>query len=347
MIEQERKRGKVLIATIAAAIASACLLILLFSKDFAGSLYLFFIAPLANSYYLGNLMASMVPLIVAGLGVAFAFESRNFNLGGEGQIYAGALAATLVALLLPESPALGVQLLSCAAAAAAGGLIGAFSGMLKRRLGVDELISSFLASSLIVLLVDYMVTGPLQDPASNFQTTRAIAPATAFAKIFLPSSLSIGIFVALIVSLAGKAVMDKTRFGFELKLCGANGEFAHYAGIDSGRYTLIPMALSGALHGLAGSLMIFGSYYRVMRGFSSGIGWSAIAVSLIAKNNPLALIPAAAFYSYLDSGAKSVMMGSDVSSEIVAIVQAVIFLLITASRLPFIKAFAPKKGGSE
>ncbi len=141
--------------------------------------------------------------------------------------------------------------------------------------------------------------------------------------------------------------MDRTRFGFELKLCGANREFAHCAGIDSGSYTLVPMALSGALHGLAGSLMIFGSYYKVMRGFSSGIGWSAIAVSLIAKNNPLALIPAAAFYAYLDSGAKSVMIGSDVSSEIVAIVQAVIFLLITASRLPFVKAFAPKKGGAE
>ncbi len=136
-------------ATIAAAIASACLLILLFSKDLAGSLYLFFIAPLENFYYLGNLMASMVPLIVAGLGVAFAFESRNFNLGGEGQIYAGALAATLV----PSSSQKPRPLASTSflrGRATAGGLIGAFSGMLKRRLGVDELISSFLASSLIV-----------------------------------------------------------------------------------------------------------------------------------------------------------------------------------------------------
>jgi len=115
MIEQERKRGKVLMATIAAAIASACLLILLFSKDLAGSLYLFFIAPLENFYYLGNLMASMVPLIVAGLGVAFAFESRNFNLGGEGQIYAGALAATLVASS-SQKPRPWRPLLSCAAA---------------------------------------------------------------------------------------------------------------------------------------------------------------------------------------------------------------------------------------
>ncbi|HWR10295.1 MAG TPA: ABC transporter permease [Rectinemataceae bacterium] len=335
MSESGRKRGGVILFTILAALSSACLLLFLFSDSFADSLSLFFIAPLANRYYLGNLIAAMVPLIVAGLGIAFAFESRNFNLGGEGQIYSGALAATLIALSFPESPALGVQLLSCAAAGAAGGLIGGLSGTLKRRLGVDELISSFLISSLVVLLVDFLITGPLQDPASNFQTTRAVAPALVFAKIFLPSSLSTGLIVALFASLAGKAVMDRTRFGFELKLCGSSREFARYAGIDSGIYTLLPMVLSGALHGLAGALMVFGSYHKVMRGFSSGIGWSAIAVSLIARNNPLALIPAAAFYAYLDSGAKSVMLGSEVSSEIVAIVQAVIFLLITATALPF------------
>jgi len=335
MSKSSRGRVGILLFTIAAALASACLLLFIFSDSFADSLFLFFVAPLTNRYYLGNLVSSMVPLIVAGLGVAFAFESRNFNLGGEGQIYGGALVATLVALNLPEGSTVVVQLLSCSAAAAAGGLIGGLSGTLKRRLGVDELISSFLISSLAVLFVDFLVTGPFQDPSSNFQTTRAIASSAAFPKIFLPSSLSTGLLIGLLASLAGKAVMDRTRFGFELRLCGANREFARYAGIDSGIYTLLPMALSGALHGLAGALMVFGSYYKVMRGFSSGVGWSAIAVSLIARNNPLALIPAAAFYAYLDSGSKSVMLGSDVSSEIVAIVQAVIFLLITATALPF------------
>lgn len=344
MSRPSARSGRTLLFTIAAALAAACLLLFFLSESFAESLSLFFVAPLTNRYYLGNLAASMVPLIVAGLGVAFAFESHNFNLGGEGQLYAGALAATITALGAPESPVFMVQFLSCAAAAAAGGLIGALSGSLKRRLGVDELISSFLVSSIVVLIVDFLVTGPFQDPASNFQTTRAIPPAAAFAKLLPPSSLSIGIFVALLASLVGKAVMDKTRFGFELKLCGANREFSRYAGIDSGNYTVLSMALSGALHGLAGALMIFGSYGKAMRGFSAGVGWSAIAVSLIARNDPLALIPAAAFYAYLESGSKSVMMGSDVSSEIVAVVQAVIFLLVTASRLPFFKKSGAKAG---
>lgn len=346
MAERTPKGGSVLIFTLLAALASACLLLLAFSQSFGDSLFLFFIAPFANSYYLGSLLASTGPLIVAGLGVAFAFQSRNFNLGGEGQIYAGALAATLVALRFPEGSALGVRLISCAAAAVAGGMIGAFSGTLKRRLGVDELISSFLVSSLVVLLIDYLVTGPFQDPASNFQTTRTIASKLGFAKIFPPSPLSTSLFIALFAAFLGKIAMDRTRFGFELKLCGANSEFARYAGIDSGRYSVLPMALSGALHGLAGALMIFGSYYKTMRGFSGGVGWSAIAVALIAKNNPLGLIPAAAFYAYLESGAKSVMLGSNVPSEIVAIVQAVIFLIVTASRIPFAQIGALKPRGT-
>lgn len=330
-------RGGTLVFTISAALLSSCLLLLFFSESFFDSFLLFFINPLTNRYYLGNMIAFMAPLIVAGLGIAFAFESHNFNLGGEGQLYSGSLAAVLVAIAMKGKPAALIWLFSFAAAAAAGGLIGALSGFLKRRLAVDELISSFLVSSIVVFLVDFLVTGPFQDPFSNFQATRAIPPAAVLPKILPPSSLSTGIFVALLVLLVGKFVLERTRFGFELRLCGANKDFARYAGIDEGVYALVPMFLSGALHGIAGALMIFGSYGRLLRGFSSGVGWSAIAVALIARNKPLALVPAAAFYAYLDSGAKSVMIGAGASPEIVGIIQAVIFLFITAARLPFLK----------
>ena len=330
-------RGNSLVFTLLAALFSSCLLLLFFSESFLDSFALFFINPLTNRYYLGNMIAFMVPLIVAGLGISFAFESHNFNLGGEGQIYAGSFAAVLAALALEEKPVLMIWIVSFAAAAAAGGLIGALSGILKRRLAVDELISSFLVSSIVVLLVDFCITGPFQDPSSNFQATKAIPPAATLPKLLPPSSLSTGIFAALLVSFIGKFILARTRFGFELRLCGANKDFARYAGIDEGLYALVPMLLSGALHGLAGALMVFGSYGRMLRGFSSGVGWSAIAVALIARNNPIALLPAAAFYAYLDAGSKSVMMGAGVSPEMVGIIQAVIFLFITATRLPFFR----------
>jgi simple sugar transport system permease protein len=331
---EKAERLKVLLFTLAGAAIATGLVLLAFAPDFAAALGQFFVSPLVNKYYFGNLLSGMAPLIVAGLGVAVAFSSRNFNLGGEGQIYAGGLAAALVPLVAAGDP-LWVGLLSFAAAAAVGGLLGAFSGFLKRRMGIDELISSFLASAIAILVVDYLIAGPLRDLSSNFQSTAPIPASLSLVKLFPPSSLNGGIFIALAVAGMGKFFFDRTRFGFELKLCGASREFAAYAGIDSGFYTTAPLALSGALHGLAGALLVFGSYGAAIKGFSAGTGWNAIAVALIARNDPLALLPAAFFYSYLQAGAQSVQLGSNVSSEMVAVVQAVILLFVTARSLPF------------
>lgn len=338
-------RAAPLLITIGATVAAAALLLLLVSESFPEALRLFFVAPLANRYYLGNTIAAMAPLIVAGLGIAISFESRSFNLGGEGQIYAGAFVATIVAVGMVNAPAPLAVAASCGAAILAGGLIGAVSGILKRALKVDELISSFLISSAVSFIVDYLVTGPFQDPASNFQTTLAIGESLRFPKIFPPSGLSAGIFAALALALAGKIALDRTRFGFELRICGANSEFARYAGIDTEMYTALPMAISGALHGLAGFLMVFGSYYKTMKGFSAGAGWSAIAVALIAGRDPLALIPSALFYAWLETGSRSLMLGSGAGGEIVSIVQAVIFMLVTARILPRALRSATGKGG--
>lgn len=327
-----------LLITLAASFAAAIILLLVFADDFPSALRLFFLSPFGNRYAFGNMLASTLPLMLAGLGVSVAFASRNFNLGGEGQVYAGGLVAVLVCLAFPENQStgsilgspLGVQILAALAAASAGALIGSLSGLLKRLLDVDELISSFLVSAIVVLIVDYLITGPFQDVSSNFQTTLAISPALRFPRILPPSSLSTGIFLGLAASLIAKLAFDRTRFGYELRVYGQGGEFAKYSGIDTGLYTLLPMGLSGALHGLAGAAMIMGSYYKAMKGFSSGVGWSAISVALIAHNDPLAVIPSAFFLAYLDAGAKGVMIGSNVTSEIVSVVQAVIFFLITA-----------------
>ncbi len=193
--------------TLAASFAAAILLLLIFAEDFPAALRLFFLSPFGNKYYFGNMLASTVPLMLAGLGVSLAFASRNFNLGGEGQVYAGGLAAVVVCLMMPDAPPGIVQILAALAGAAVGGGIGSVSGALKRSLGVDELISSFLISASVVLIVDYLITGPFQDQSSNFQTTMAIAPALRFARIMQPSSLSPGIFLGLAICLPAKLAL--------------------------------------------------------------------------------------------------------------------------------------------
>lgn len=316
--------------TAAAAALAATLLLAAFARDFGESMRLFFLGPFLSRYAFGNMISYAVPLLIAGTGVGIAFGSRNFNLGGEGQLYAGGLAAAAACLAMEGAHPLAAQAAAAIAAMLAAGSIGALSGALKRWVAVDELLSTFLVSAAVSLVVDYLIAGPFQDPASNFQTTRAIPSAFRFARIFPPSSLGTGLFLGLGVAAAAAFALGRTRFGFELRTVGANPEFARYCGIDAGRYALYPLAISGALHGLAGYAAVLGTQYKAMRGFGSGLGWSAISVALIARNDPLAAIPAALFLAYLDSGAKSVMVGSEVSYEIVAVVQAVIFFMVTA-----------------
>jgi simple sugar transport system permease protein len=194
---------------------------------------------------------------------------------------------------------------------------------------------------------DFLISGPFQDPASNFQATAAVAPEFRFAKLLPPSSLSTGCLVAAAALLAAQLLLSRTRFGFELRTTGRSAEFARYCGIDAGLYSSASMALSGALNGLAGAVLILGTYFKAMKGFSSGLGWSGIAVALVAGGSPLAVLPSALFFAYLDAGSKAVMVGADVTSEIVDVVQAVIFFLVTARALDglFLRRGRRARGG--
>jgi simple sugar transport system permease protein len=116
-------------------------------------------------------------------------------------------------------------------------------------------------------------------------------------------------------------------------MCGINREFSRYGGINVSKYLLMPMVISGGFHGLAGGVSVMGTHYRCLKGVTMGVGWNGIAVALIAKNNPLAVIPAAVFFAYLDAGAKAAMLHADVTFEIAALAQAVIFYLVTAQAL--------------
>jgi simple sugar transport system permease protein len=118
-----------------------------------------------------------------------------------------------------------------------------------------------------------------------------------------------------------------------MRMCGLNREFSRYGGINVSAYVVLPLVLSGALHGLAGGLAVLGTQHMAVKDFSFGMGWNGIAVSLIAKNNPLAVVPAAVFFAWLEAGAKAAMLHSDVTFEIAAIVQSVIFYLVTAQAL--------------
>ena len=322
-----------LAVTVGVAFLIVVALISCLSREPVKTIRWFFIGPLTNRYYLGNMLNAAVPLVFTGLGIAIAFRASVFNLGGEGQVYSSALVATVVCLALPGANGYLGGLLALLAACTAGGLLGGFSGFFRMKWGTDELISSFLLSSAVVLVVNYFITGPLDDPGNNLLATRAIAGQFRLLPIFKPSKLNISVFFALLAAAWVFFFLFFTHRGYEMRMCGLNREFSRYGGLDVSAYLVLPMILSGALHGLAGGVAVLGTYYMSLREFTFGMGWNGIAVALIARNHPLGVIPAAFFFAYLDAGAKAAMLHSDVTFEIASIVQAVIFFLVTAETI--------------
>ena len=319
--------GIIIIAVIAllALVALACV----FSKTPGRTLFFFFFGPFRNVYSFGNMLNSAIPLMLGGLGVSVAMRTGSLNLGGEGQIYSGAFIATITALALPHWGVAGGLIALLAGAFFAGGAA-ALSGFCKAHWNTNELITSFLLSNALILMVNYCVNGPFLDPETNLQSTRKIAADLRLPLILPPSNLSAALIIALVMVAVVHIFLKRTKRGYEFRMAGANEIFARYGGINTRLNTVMAMFFSGALYGLAGGLAIFGTYYGTIKEFSSGLGWNGLAAALIAGFYPPAVIPASLFFAWISSGAKIAMQNADITFEVASIVQAMIFFLATS-----------------
>ncbi len=316
---------------VLAALAVTVTLLGVGSPSWGRALEAFFLQPVANVYYFGNMLSTMGYLLLAALGIVVAFRGGLYNLGGEGQIFVGALASTLAALALPDLPGIFGVVLVLAVGAATGALLAGVSGLLRRVWGAPELITSYLLSAALIPASEYLISGPANDPARNLLATATIDTDYWLARLLPPSELNLAFPLAIVAAAIVHLVMFHTVRGYEVRLYGLNREFAVYAGINETACTVGPMAVSGALHGLTGALMIAGTYHAAISGFTGGIGWNAIAVALVGRLHPLGAIASALVFAYLDAGAKASMLHTEFTFELGTIIQAVILLLVTAS----------------
>lgn len=318
------------ILTLTATLLFAVLFLLIFSTDRSASIYYFFAGPFLNSLSVGNMLSSFTLLTFSGLAISISFRADVFNLGGEGQIYTGAIAATAILVYFPELSRTGGIFLASITAALAGGVLAGISGILKNRWNIDELISSFLLSNGIIHVIDYLVTGPMGDRSSYLITTEIVNEKYYLSQYLRPSNLNSAIFGALLAIIIISFLLFYTKQGYELRICGMNREFAHYGGLNTSFYIVIPMFLSGAILGLAGSSAVMGIHHATIKGFYSGIGWNGIAVALIAGSNPLAVIPSAFIFAFLNQAAETATLKADFPFELGGLIQSIIFLLISS-----------------
>jgi simple sugar transport system permease protein len=322
--------GTVLV--LAVSLALAVVLAFLFSKNPGRTLWFFFLGPLQNRYQFGNMLNGATPLIFGGLGVSIAMKANNFNLGGEGQVYTGAFVATITAIALRPLGWPGA-VLGLLAGSAFSGAAAWVSGFCRARWNTSELITSFLISGSLILIVNHLVTGPFMDQRTNLLSTEKIPESFRLPSILPPSNLSADLYLALGAVFLVSVFLFRTRTGYEIRVTGSNELFARYGGIETGRIAMIAMFLSGALYGLAGGLSVYGTYHATIKEFSSGMGWNGLAAALVAQFHPALIVPAAIFFAWISAGARMAMQFSDVTLEIASIVQGLILLLATSQVL--------------
>jgi simple sugar transport system permease protein len=216
--------------------------------------------------------------------------------------------------------------------------MGGISGILKERRNVNELITTFLLSAALTPLADYCITGPLRDRTGNLIASARFIQ-TRRLPLLLPSSiLSLSFILALGLVVLLFIFIHKTGPGYRYRIAGSAPAFARYGAIRVEKIWVPALFASGALHGLAGFFAVTGTYGMCHLGFPGGLGWNAVAVALIAKNHPLALIPAALVYGWLKSGSDAAMITTGLGVEISSIIQAVVLLLATIQcRMPLFK----------
>ena len=273
-----------------------------------------------------------VPLILTGLAVAIAFRAGVWNIGAEGQLLAGAATATTLSLLLGGAPALIVLPVAILGGTSAGAAWAGIAAVLRDRFGVLEVISTIMLNFIALYLVSYLVRGPLQEPLGIYPQSSSIAGAARLPLLAPPSRLHAGIVIAFIAAPVLWWFLRSTAAGFRLRAVGANPRAARAAGgIAVERVVLRTFLVSGALAGIAGAAEVTGVTFALYENISPGYGYSAIAVALLARLDPLGVVVSGIFLAALESGAIAMQRDAGVPSVVVYLVEAVLILLLLAA----------------
>ena len=324
--------------SVAIAIGIGSLLIIASGQDPIAAFAALWQGAFGSQRALGETLLRSTPLMFTGLALAYGFRAGLFNIGAEGQLFLGGLAAAFVGIKvagLPWAVSVPVILVSAAAAGAAWAFIPA---LMKARIGANEVITTMMFSYIGKYLVSYLVTGPLSDKSGIPQTVQLppesmLPRLNTFLPFLQPTRAHAGVFVAIIAALVIWALLKYTPMGFEARAVGFN-RFASEAGGISVSSTIIKsLCISGALAGLAGAVEVMGVYGRLFDSFSNGFGFTGIAVALLAKNHPVGVIAAALLFGALSAGAGTMQLEANVSQQLVAVIQAIIIFLVAAETI--------------
>lgn len=305
-----------------------------FTSLFRGAIFDYEAISLARAFRpLTETLTNSIPLILAGLAVGLGFRGGLFNIGGQGQLIMGAIAATWVGFTFQLPP--GVHLLAAILAAiVAGSLWGAIVGWLKARVNANEVIVTIMLNSVAVYLLSYLLKTPTFIGQGYAGKSIDIHPTAAYPWVFGPQfRLHWGFAVALLAAVFVWWLMERSTLGFEIRAAGANPEAALTAGVSVKRVIVLTMIISGALAGLAGTAPALGTEQFLTTGIAANYGFDAITVALLGRSRPVGTVLAGILFGALNAGGSLMQAAQGIPVDIVQVAQAVIVLLIAAPPL--------------
>jgi simple sugar transport system permease protein len=317
-------------------------------------------------------LVKATPILFVAIGITVAFRGGMINIGGEGQMIAGALAGTTVALVLGPTrfdpnipreliaPDILVITLSLIAGFIAGALYGGLAGFLKAYFDVNEILSTIMLNQIAVQMMNYLLNGPLLDPASagvnNIPKTARLVASTQLPRLWIPigdpmifarTRLHWGILIAIVLAVVIYIFLWRTSLGYKIRAVGENQRASSYAGINVKRQMMFSMFLAGGFAGLAGVVQVLGLQYRLQTdgsptGFTGNAGFNGIVAALFGGLNPLGAIPASAFFGGLLVGAQKMQRDTGVTASLITAINGLIVVFVVSSEI-FIRRRAKQR----
>lgn len=321
--------GTVLLTFFVLLVAAA--LILIVGASPLDAVKIFINGVLGTSNGVAEIMVKATPLIFTGLGVSLSLRTGFFNIGAEGQFYLGAMGAAMVAIYLTALPGPLRVLLSMLAALLVGGIWALIPAVMKNRLGISEAVSTIMLNYIAIMIVGIAVRGFLQQPDSALPQSAQVEEAARFPQLWHPTRLHAGFLVALLCVVLVWFILERTSVGFEMRMTGHNQRAAYCLGLPITRSVALCALIGGGLAGLAGCAEILGIQFRLLEGMSSGVGYTAVLIALLAKNRPFNVLVVSLLYAAFQVGANSMQRQLGVPSAIVTIITGLIVLILLGS----------------
>lgn len=322
----------VLIGLLAAGLVSAGLIATAGANVFNALGYMFKGAYGSWDAFIETLVQA-TPLIFTGLAIVVAFRARVFNIGAEGQFFAGAMAATWIGLHLTGLPGPVVWVLIIIGSIIAGAIWGFIPGILKASLGASEIITTVMLNYVILYLISYLLSGPWRDPEQFYLQTAYFPDHCRFPAIVPFTRLHLGFVLALVLSGMVYLLLWKTPFGFEIRSIGINPRASRYKGIRIKKTLVLVMVISGAIAGLGGGAEIAGLHQQLRLDISTGYGYTAIIIALLGRLHPVGVIIVAVFFGGLVNGSTSMQINTGVPVALVHCIQGVVLIFVLTAEV--------------